>query len=158
MKSSLSEAFFKVAGARLGEYPQLRHAWEGPEKSGRRVLSIPKQDTGGFDVRIECESYGLYPVADGWHGAPWDNNPSVGTPEKIAEQCFGFLRTVLSPDAVLNVHFSAGKPYKWILSYPTGQLPVNDETGLLLFNYFGRREVREYRNRHLPSRADGTAT
>ena len=74
------------------------------------------------------------------------NTPGM-TIDEVADGCVGFLRTLLSPDASLIVRYSAGRPYRWILRYPTHGSPVNDETGLLFFNYFGRRETREYRER-----------
>jgi len=151
--TSLSDTFFRVASARLAEYPNLKHQWTGPGKDGKRVLRIPKADDYGFDVAIECESYGLYPFADGWHGAPWDAPHNAKTTnDEVCEDCLGFVRSVLCPDATLTVWYTSGKPYKWILNYPWTNKRANDETGSLFFNYFGRREKRMFQNRHLSSR------
>ena len=150
---TLPDTFFRMALARLEEYPHLKHRWSGPEKGGRRILQIPKADEDGFDVTIECETYGLYPFADGWHGAPWDApRNSKTTNEEVCEDCLGFVRSVLCPDATLTVWYTSGKAYRWILSYPWGNTRSNDETGSLFFNYFGHRERRVFQNRHLPPR------
>lgn len=151
--ATLPDTFFQVVSARLADHPQLKHQWSGPEKSGKRVLRIPKADDTGFDVTIECEPYGLYPFADGWHGAPWDAPHDAKTRnEAVCEDCLGFLRSVLCADATLTIWHSSGRPYKWILSYPVGGTRASDETGVIFFNYFGKREQRVYQNRHLPPR------
>ncbi len=151
--TSLPETFFRMASTRLSEYPDLHHQWSGPERDGKRVLRIPKIDDSGFDVTIECETYGLYPFADGWHGAPWDApHDSKTTNEAVCEDCFGFLRSILCPDASLTIWYTSGKPYKWILSYLWNDTWINHKTPSLFFNYFGRREKRVFQNRHLPRR------
>jgi hypothetical protein len=151
MEAALPDTFYKLASSRLAELPGLPHEWvSGPD--GKRSLRIPKLDESGFDITIECESNGLHPFAEGWHGAPWEANTPDMSIEEVAEDCLGFVRTLLCPDATLTVHYSGGRPYRWILRYPTLGAPVKDETGLLFFNYFGRRETREFRNTHLPPR------
>jgi len=149
---SLPDIFCQLATERLAAHPSLVHRWSGPDSKGKRVLSVPKAEDSGFDVRIECEAYGLYPYADGWHGAPWDANAPNTTLEAICNDCLGFLRSVVSPEAILTVMYAGAKPYKWILSYPWGEARTHDETGLLLFNYFARRQTRTLQNHHLPAR------
>jgi hypothetical protein len=151
---SLSDTFYQLARERLVKYPHIEHEWLGPDAKGKRVLSIPKGDDNGFDIRLVCEMYGLYPYAGDWHGAPWDVNTPNTTLEKICEDCLGFIRSILSPDGMLTVIYAGKKPRKWILSYPFpwGASRVNDETGLLFFNYFAPRSKRVFQNRHLPAR------
>jgi hypothetical protein len=147
---SLPDIFWQLASERLAEHPSLLHQWSGPDSKGKRVLYIPKAEDNGFDVRIECETYGIYPYADGWHGAPWDAPNS--TLDAVCKDCLGFIRSVVSPEAVLTVMYAGTKPYKWILSYPWGETRTHDETGLLFFNYFARRQKRTLQNHHLPAR------
>lgn len=150
---NISEVFFEMAADRLSSHPSLQYRWEDGGR-GKRILTIPKIDVTGFDIRIECESYGLYPFANGWHGAPWDMNTPNVTLEESCEECLGFIRSLLCPDSSLTILYSGEMPYKWILRYPTVRGPVNDETGLLLYNYFGRKHNIILINRHLPSRED----
>ena len=152
---SLPEVFWQQANARFAGHPTLRHEWSGPDGKGKRVLFVPKSNDNGFDVRIECEAFGLYPYADGWHGAPWDVNTPNTTLEAICDDCLGFLRSVVSPEAVLTVKYAGTKPYRWTLSYPWGEARTNDETGLLFFNYLARRQTRMLQNHHLPAREPG---
>lgn len=148
---SLPDTFFRMATARLGEHPSPALHWSGPDQNRKRILDIPKAREDGFDVRIECETYGLYPYAGRWHGAPWDAPHDADTTnEGLCEDCLGFVRSVLCPDSTLTVFFASGDPYKWILTYPWNGTRMNEETGSLFFNYFGRRERRVFRNQHLP--------
>jgi hypothetical protein len=83
--TSLPETFFRIANAGLDANPRILHQWSSGHR-GKRTLRIPKADERGFDVTIECQTYGLYPSADEWHGAPWD----VNTPNMSVEEiCVG---------------------------------------------------------------------
>jgi hypothetical protein len=149
--ASLPDTFFRMAKAVLDGNPQISHQWSSGHR-GKRTLSIPKADDRGFDVTIECETYGLYPFADGWHGAPWDINTPKMSVEEICQDCLGFVRSLLCADAKLTVHYSNNRPFRWVLTYPFGGRPVSDRAGLFLFNYFGRRTTGEFQNHHLPRR------
>jgi hypothetical protein len=71
---------------------------------------------------------------------------------EIAEDCLGFVRSLLCSDSSLQVFYSNGRPYRWVLTYPLEGRRVSDRTGLLVFNYFGRRNVRTFQNQQLPPR------
>src|SRR5204863_7361476 len=101
------------------------------------------QHQQGFDVRLECLDYGVYPSAEGWHGGPWD--VTVWKPEELERSLREFISSVLT-DAVLLVHESNGKPYKWVLEHQSEGERISDETGLFFFNWFGRRAQRRYSN------------
>jgi len=149
----LPDAFFQLAKEWLATHPHLSHEWCGPEKDGKRILRIPKLDNTGFDVEIQCETYGLYPFCDGWHGAPWDApHDSKTTCEEICADCLRFVGSTLDSNATLTVWYASGKPYKWVLSYPWGGQRTHDDVRSLFFNFFGRREQRMFQNRHLQSR------
>jgi len=115
-------------------------------------LRIPKADDGGFDVTIDCQTYGLYPFAGDWHGAPWDVNTPKMSLDDICRDCLGFVRSLLCADSRLTVSYSNGRPFRWVLTYPVGGRSVNDRVGLLLFNYFGLRTTRGFQNHHLRRR------
>ena len=156
--AALPEQFFQYASEKFAEHPDLLHHWSGPDAKGKRVLRIPKQEESGYDVEIQCETYGLYPYAEGWHGAPWDANTPSTNPPELCANCLGFVRSLLCPDASLTVSYTGGKPYKWALSYPIGNTRTIDRTGFLLFNYLGRRTSRVFKNHHLPSRHEHEVT
>jgi hypothetical protein len=152
--TSLPDTFLRLGTEVLSKHPRLRHEWTS-SRDGKRTLLIPRADESGFDVRIECETYGLYPFAGEWHGAPWDA-PKTSLDE-VCRDCLGFVRSLLCADSRLIVSLTNGRPFRWTLEYPLGGAVVRDRVGLLLFNYFGRRTTHEYQNRHLPPR-DGAAS
>jgi hypothetical protein len=149
---SLPEAFFVLASARLGGRAPVAHRWSGPESDGKRVLEVPAAAESGFSVRVECETYGLYVYAEGWHGSPFECGPVTATPEETAENCLGFVRTLLCADSSLEVSYAGAKPYRWVLKYATDNGAEQEEMGLLVYNYFGSRSKRVLQNNHLPPR------
>ncbi len=151
MPSSLPDTFFEMAQGIMARHSALEHEWTS-EPSGKRTLKIPAAGPTGFDVVIEAETYGLYPYAGEWHGAPWDSNMPRMSFAEICEDCLGFVRSLLCTDSSLQVSFSNECPYRWVLSYPVEGRQVSDRTELLVFNYFGRRSVRTFQNEQLPRR------
>lgn len=149
---SLPEVFFAVANARLREFPQVSHYWSSPRTGGKRVLEVPSSGESGFPVRVECESYGLYVYAGGWHGSPFECGPVTETPEATAENCLGFVRSLLCADSSLEVSYAGNRPHRWVLSYATDDGTEREETGLLVYNYFGSKSKRMLQNKHLPPR------
>ena len=147
--ASLPDAFFALARDQLASLP---HAWSGPEPDGKRVLELPSASETGFTVRVECESYGIHVYADGWHGAPFECGPSTATTEATAENCLGFVRTLLCTDSSLEVSYAGAKPIRWVLSYATDAGTAREEMGLLVYNYFASRSKRILQNNHLPPR------
>jgi hypothetical protein len=149
---TLPEAFFALASARLGESGQVAHRWSGPASDGKRVLELPAAAESGFSVRVECEAYGLYVYAEGWHGSPFECGPVTATPEATAENCLGFVRALLCSDSSSEVSYTGSKPYRWVLTYATDGGTEREEMGLLVYNYFGPRSKRVLQNNHLSPR------
>jgi hypothetical protein len=145
----LIEAFRAVAEPRF-EAERIAHGWQ--TLGSKTVLLVPATLTTGFDVRVECESYGLYVYAGGWHGAPFEVGPLTATPRETAENCLGFVLTLLSEDSELLVTYAGAKPIRWRLSYATEGGRESAETGLLVFNFLAPRMQRTLVNRHLSAR------
>ena len=129
------ESFRKVAKEFM---PSLSVAAEIKLEQDRDILCIPPQSERGFPVELECMDYGVYPSAEGWHGGCWD--VTVWKPEDLAGSLREFLNSLVS-DAELEVCYSGSKPYKWILHHTFEGQRVADTTGLIFFNWFGRRSV-----------------
>jgi hypothetical protein len=151
MSASLPDTFFEAAQRVISSHPTLAHEWTS-EPSGKRTLKFPASIPSGFDVVIQAETYGLYPYAGDWHGAPWDANTPKMSLAEICEDCLGFVRSLLCADSLLKVCYSNERPYRWVLSYLFGGRQVHDRTGLIVFNYFGRRSTRTFQNEYLPPR------
>jgi hypothetical protein len=132
------ELFPPLAEKALARYPQL--SWNWQNETLRKTLSIAQQSRSGFEVKVVCEAYGLYPVAGDWHGPPWDiTSPDATTAEKC-DRCLEFLLDLLTTNTRLRILTANGKPYRWHLEHSeNGGWKTFEEMGLLLFNYFGRR-------------------
>ncbi|CAN0227397.1 unnamed protein product, partial [Phaeothamnion confervicola] len=93
----------------------------------------------GFSVRAVFEPHLIRLGAEGWH----DEYES----SEAARDVLG-VDVLLSGQMVLREYCSNRKPYRWDLLAQTtdGQWVSRDSVGLLFFNYFGKRTVRERRN------------
>jgi hypothetical protein len=97
----LLEAFELAAGKYLGRSPALEGRWSLDRKSRHTDLSIVSSSVEGFEVGAICETYGLYPSAGQWRGAPWE--PVATSVERVCDEYFGFVRALLSPEARLRL-------------------------------------------------------
>jgi hypothetical protein len=145
----LINAFRALAEQRLNA-EAIAHEWQTVDS--KTVLHVPGESPSGFDVRVECETSGLYVHADGWHGAPFEVGPITSTPQDTAENCLGFMRTLLSEDSSLLITYAGSRPIRWRLSYATEAGEEREETGLLIFNFLAPRSQRILVNKHLPAR------
>lgn len=80
------------------------------KESGRQLELCVRGSDNGFDVGAMVETYGLYPWAGSWHGAPWE--PTAKWPsEALCREFLGLKRRLLSPDGRLR----NGKPASILL-------------------------------------------
>ena len=145
----IPQTFERLANEALSKERGLIHRWEGSSLRRRRLV-LPRQCEDGFEVAAVAETYGLYAFAEGWHSGAWDT-PGL-TPESLVVDFLGFLRTLLSPDARLDVHYAGRTRSKWIMHYRDESGWQADTTGVLIFNYFGKRTVVTLQNTVLPPR------
>jgi len=149
--SELITAFSELAENFLGDHPSLQFAWKDEIEKRRRTLTVFKRDETGFDVGICCETYGLYPLAGDWHGTPWDITTPKTTPSILAGDCIRWIHYALTPATRLRVKTSNGLPFKWLFEYQEiSDWQTDMETGLIFFNYFGKRDETLFQNHHLP--------
>jgi hypothetical protein len=115
------------------------------------VLKIPKKSRFGFDVSATVQTYGIYPKAGEWDGAPWEPM-SHWTPDEVCKDFFGFLRMLLSPDAQLCQVYRHDRIYRAEISLrsPNGWEFFEDTKFLVL--PYGQIEEEVFINDHLPSR------
>jgi hypothetical protein len=149
-KEHLPTVFERYARDVLARENCLRHQWA--TSPGKSRLIIPRANESGFTVEAQAEMYGLYASAEGWHSAAWELTSQQEALEDLCSQFLGFIRTLLSPDAWLEVRYAGQTPYKWTMTYGVEGRMESESTGLLLFNYFGERSTRILQNEHLPAR------
>jgi hypothetical protein len=149
-KEHLPAVFESHARDVLAQENRLQHEWQtSPDKS---TLIIPRANETGFTIEARAETYGLYASAEGWHSGAWEFTSRSESSEKLCSEFLGFIRTLLSRDAWLEVRYAGRTPYKWIITYEVEGGTESESMGLLLFNYLGRRSTRILQNEHLPPR------
>jgi len=108
------------------------------------VLQFPAQDADGFDVEIHASPNCLVVYADAAHS-------EVEDPPELQERVREALRWVqdlLSPRTRLRIQFAGSAPYRWSVEvFEDGKWKVVFLTGLLFWNFFGRRHEVIRQNR-----------
>lgn len=148
-----AESLRSVAQAAFAAEP-VHHEWLSVGRTSLRLVFPRKTDTG-FDVAIVAKPWGLYIEGDGWHHAANWTVRDGWTMTRLCEDCLGFGRTLLSADALLDVRYAGRSPYRWRMVYLSEHGRNAEETGLLLFNFFGARRSVRLQNTTLPARHGG---
>ncbi len=107
------------------------------------TLVIPEQNPNGFPMKLECYDYGVYPTTNGWHSGPWD--VTIWHPEKLRASLTEFVTSILL-DAILEIRYTNEHPFNWTLIYTFEGNRIRDTTGLLFYNWLGRRATRQFAN------------
>ena len=146
----LLEAFEQAARKYLGGSPPLTDLWSLSRKGRQSILSIAASSEHGFEVGATCETYGLYPSAGPWQGAPWE---PVGTSiESLCDSYFGFVRALLSPDARLQIIYRRQHLQAAIVELRRPDAWHEFEKRREIVLPLGRRREVVLQNDHLPSR------
>jgi hypothetical protein len=146
--SDFTNAFRTAAQSVLDECPDAHYEWITTPDASKLTLRVRASSVEGFDVVLECYGYGLYPKAGDWFGGPWD--VTMWSPEKLTTSVQEFLRSVLSQDAELEVHYANDKAFRWILHHTFERQRFSDVRRRLLADWLGQRTVRKFRNSLLP--------
>jgi hypothetical protein len=115
------------------------------------ILEIPRISENGFGIGATVETYGIYPWAGAWHGAPWEPMKDW-TAEKICKDFFGFVRMLLCEDAQLRYLYRHGSLRKTgIFLRGRDGWQLFEETGYFVLPS-GKKKEEIYQNDHLASR------
>ena len=142
-------AFVANAKDILAHHPEVKHAWSIDDDEDHCILDIPKQSDDGFDITVEVFPNEIVVSADGPH-IRFDDIKII---EDTVRDVLGLVRDMLSPAMRVVEQVSNEKPYKWHLeSFHDGKWIREDTTGILFYNYFGKKTKNIYYNKVLPSR------
>lgn len=148
MRSSrklLTDTLRKRVQQILTDHPELPHVWKANSH-----LVFPRLTESGFDVEVLVDGSGIVVSALGAHE---HFGQSDGSAAEIVDAALGLVRDLLSPGMRLWEKRAGRMPCRWKLESQTAESwHAESETGLLLFNFFGRRSERVYQNHHLPIR------
>lgn len=139
--NDFTDAFREVAEAALSQFN--KKSIELVETKKKIIFMVKAPHKNGFDYRLECFEYGIYPTVDGWNGAPWDI--TMFSPKELKNHLSSFIKSLLH-DAVLTIYYSNNKPYKWSLQYQLEGECVFEENKTMFFNWFGTKTQRRLCN------------
>jgi hypothetical protein len=139
----------KQGSAVFIDHPELEHHWE-VESDGSVVLHLPKTSPRGFDISLTGNDVDIELEAGGFH-SHFDDLPD---PKELISGALGFVRDLLSESMRLRVCYSNGNPYRWLLeSRDQNAWKVEEETGLLFWNFFGEKSEEVFQNDQLLPRS-----
>ncbi len=129
----------------LEAHPTLPHRWQA-----RDELCFPSVAEQGFDVIVRPEPDGITVLTSVGFHEHFD-----GAPASAVGDALGFTRDLLSPHMRVRERRSGTRPYRWCVERrDSDEWCVVAETGLLLWNYLGRRSERVHQNCQLPGRLE----
>jgi len=137
----------------LAEHPEIRHGWSIDDDEDHCILEIPEQCDGGFAVTAEVYPDEITVAALGAH------THLVADPgaEEVVGRALGLVRDLLSPAMRIRERLASGEPYRWAFeTYESGVWVVEEWSGFIFWNYFGKRSEKFYQNRLLPARPDAS--
>lgn len=80
-------------------------------------------------------------------------DPEFYDTEELVDEALGMARDLLSPDMRIRELRAGNKPYRWFMEHSDGtRWHAVHVTGLLFWNYLGRRSEHIYQNHTLPGR------
>ncbi|MDO9411468.1 MAG: hypothetical protein Q7T81_02685 [Pseudolabrys sp.] len=138
---------FRQYGELLANNASFSHEWTS--RPDGCVLSIPSQSKDGFDVRVDV---GIDEATVFW-GNGHSHYEVTDNIQTLVEEIFGLLRDLLSTDMRVRHYYAAGTLY-WakLEAFDGTKWSVERSTGLIFWNYFGKRSVTTHSNAVLPGR------
>jgi hypothetical protein len=149
MSEELADAVVRQAREILARYPALAHRWE--QHGNSQDLIFPASEPTGFDVTVSITPHGVIVIARGAH-RHFESIQRQDV-ESAAAEALGMVRDLLSPDMRVREFCAAGSPYRWTLEINASDgWKATESTGLIFWNYFGRRSQQVFQNQTLPGR------
>jgi hypothetical protein len=149
--SALCRSFVEYGKRLFAKHPELLHSWKIDDDEDHCILDIPKRADNGFGITVGVAADEISLFCEGFH----EHYPLEGDPDTFANHYIGFLYDLLTPLMRLREHLAGESPYKWALECLEGDIWRPERTtGLLFFNYLGRRSERIYQNFSFPLRCE----
>ena len=149
-KAILRDEFIKIAKEAISKYPELQHSWNMNADGVSCSLTFPKQNENGFEILIEVSPNQITVFTVGAHqhfDSPEDSN------ETKIKTALALVRDLLSSDMRIRELRAGNSAYRWALeSLHQNNWRRESSTGLLFWNYFGKRSEKIFQNYTLPTR------
>ena len=139
--------------ASLANSPEVKHTWSIDADEDHCILDISPCSDTGFSIPIEVSPDEITVSMGGAHEHFYREGTS---PEELAGSVLGLTRDLLSPAMRVREQRAGGSAFQWHVEalQEDGTWLAEAMTGLLFWNYFGKRSERIYRNDVLPSRVE----
>ncbi|HKG95027.1 MAG TPA: hypothetical protein VKA84_24130 [Gemmatimonadaceae bacterium] len=148
MEGNLRHELESQGRALLAAHPGLAHRWDEIPDGVRLV--VPATGADAFEVAVQAHEHGGLQVSGvGFHTHfDWQT-----TAAEAVRDALGLVRDLLGPGMRVRELRAGDRPYRWELQAFDGQGWRTEEvTAQLVWNYFGQRSERIYRNVALPAR------
>lgn len=146
---ALCREFVRQARDFFESYPQIKHTLSVDDDEDHCILDIPEETPDGFPVTVEVEPEQITVYASGAH----ISERPEGNPADFVARTLGYVQDLLGPNMRVRELCAGGEPHKWgIEILQEVQWQTEEWTGLVFWNYFGKRSERIYMNRILPAR------
>jgi hypothetical protein len=138
--------FFEYISGRLAKAQNVKYEW----RNDNTEIVLKKKNDEGFDIIIGHHKDYLYLDTDrGYHG----HFEAFENFSEMLIHVMGLARDLLSKNMRIKEISTNSKPRKWVLEHcKNGVWKKEALSGLLVWNYFGKTNVRYYSNDILPVR------
>ena len=148
---ALVHEFVRVAKRFFERYPKVDHVLSVGSEGEYCVLEIPMSNEGGFDIHLDVGDREILIHCGDFH----DHHELDSEIVEFVNHYFGFIYDLLSVSMRLREFCSGRRPYKWTLEcLEDGHWSEESTTGMLLYNYFGRKSELIMQNKTLPAREE----
>ena len=147
--STLCEDFVQIAKDAIAKYPDLQHSWTINADNACCSLMFQKQKEDGFDVLVEVTTTG---ITVSTHGAHQHFDSSEDSNESKIKDALALVRDLLSPNMRIKELCAGKSAYRWDMEYLDNNQWCLENSTLIFWNYFGKRNERILQNSTLPGR------
>ncbi|MBD3329342.1 hypothetical protein GF357_02500 [Candidatus Dojkabacteria bacterium] len=143
------KTFYKYISRILSEDDRIPYEW----KKDKKEIVFKKLDEEGFDIALNCEDDNYLYLSTNLGYYDFYYYESLEQISDILPETMGLVRDLLSPNMRIVEKLSNSKPYKWLLQCKKDNDWITERvSGLVFYNYLGKRIEKIYSNNTLPPR------
>ena len=146
----LFQMFVHFAKEALSQNPEVKHSWSINEQKDQCTLEIPEQNEKGFSIKVGVYGHEITVWAG---GIDFVQISSTENFDETITDILGLVRDLLSPTMRIRELRAGDSPYRWHMEcFRDGRWVREESSGLLFWNFFGKRSEKIYQNFILESR------
>lgn len=142
----MENIFYSYISELIKDHTNLHVEW----RNNNKEIVFKKKDENGFDITIQDNETFIYIETEPGYHWHFDNKKDK---KQTLSEVMGLVRDLLGPNMRIREILSNGKPRKWITECYINNKWISDgETGLLVWNYLGKKSEKIYQNKILEPR------